>query len=67
MLEARDRSTGKSISNISKISGAKDAIDVIQEVEGEDDENFLNSDESFTKEFYQTMHQDVLISTMTPS
>jgi hypothetical protein len=24
-----DRSTGKSISNISKISGAKDAIDVI--------------------------------------
>lgn len=52
MLEARDRSTGKSISNISKISGTKDAIDVIQEVEGEDDENFLNSDESFTKEFY---------------
>lgn len=31
-------------------------IDVIEEVEGEDDENFLNSDESFTKEFYQTMH-----------
>ena len=45
-----------SISKISKSSGQKDMIDVIEEVEGEDDENFLDNDESFTKEFYQVMH-----------
>jgi len=29
-------------------------IDIIEEIEEE--ENFLDSDDSFTKEFYQTMH-----------
>eukprot|EP00347_Sterkiella_histriomuscorum_P024298 403331615 len=65
--KAEENVQSKSIGNISKISGNnKDLIDVIQEVEGEDDENFLDSDDSFTKEFYQTMHQDVLIKGMNP-
>lgn len=39
---------------------------MIEEVEGEDDENFLDNDESFTKEFYQVMHQDVLARNLSP-
>lgn len=46
----------------SKISSTKDMIDIIEEIEEE--ENFLDSDDSFTKEFYQTMHQDVLMRGM---
>lgn len=38
--------------NHSKISN-KDLIDIIEEL---DEEDVLESDESFTKEFYQTMH-----------
>jgi len=46
----------------SKVSSNKDMIDVIEEIE--DEENFIDSDDSFTKEFYQTMHQDVLMRGM---
>lgn len=34
----------------SKVSSNKDMIDVIEEIE--DEENFIDSDDSFTKEFY---------------
>lgn len=47
--------------NTSHVSG-KNMIDVIEELE-EEAEN-VDSDESFTKEFYQTMHQDVLMRGM---
>jgi hypothetical protein len=40
--------------NHSVISLNKDLIDVIEELSEE--ENAKESDESFTKEFYQTMH-----------
>ena len=46
----------------SKLSSNKDMIDVIEEIE--DEENFIESVDSFTKEFYQTMHQDVLMRGM---
>jgi hypothetical protein len=50
--------------NMTENSSFRDILDAMNDIDDEEDDKLWDSDDSFTKEYYQTMHKEVLMRNM---